>query len=225
MLPINFELGAIAAANAALFASSQTPVSGVPLTLTGTEPDVPRRALLTYGNEGSARTLVLVGTNPSGNPIKETLAVPSGGSGTVATIQDFGSLISALPLGGGWTAPVTLGTNIQASSEWKLLNNQQFGPAQLTISGTLTGTATWGIEFTLTNVNSNSANLGSGPLGNYPPVPNPIDNVISALWNQTASSYGTVIDYPWVAWRAMLIDGSGGGSVLIQAIEAGVTNR
>jgi len=71
--------------------------------------DSPRRILLTFGVEGSARTLVLTGTNWSGLTITETLAVPSGAGATVASVLDYATLTSALPLGGGWTAAATLG--------------------------------------------------------------------------------------------------------------------
>jgi len=136
------------AANAALLAASQTPVSGTPLTLTGTALDTARRILLTFGNEVGNRTLLLTGTNGSGTAITETLAIASGGSGTIASLQDFATLSSALPLGGGWSAAATLGTNTTGSSVWWLPDN--FIPPFEVAAGLelLSGAATVSVECT-----------------------------------------------------------------------------
>lgn len=108
----------LAAASANNLATSQTPTSGTPLTLNGSAVtggvgvlDTQRRVLLTFGDEASARTLVLTGTNSQGTTIGETLSIPAGGSSTVASLRDYLTITKALPLGGGWTAAVTLGTN------------------------------------------------------------------------------------------------------------------
>ena len=113
------------AANAAVIAASQTPVSGTPLALVGGSPvtlDSERRVLLTYGNEAGARTMVLTGTNSQGATISETLAIPAGAGGTVASVRDYLTITSALPLGGGWTAAATLGTNNVGSTMWQIVN-------------------------------------------------------------------------------------------------------
>lgn len=113
------------AASANNLALSQTPVSGTPLTLNGAAVvggvgilDTQRRILLTFGNEASNRTLALAGTNDAGQLIGETLTVASGASGTIASLLDYKTLTFALPLGGGWTAAVTLGTNTVGSTPW-----------------------------------------------------------------------------------------------------------
>lgn len=136
------------AANAALYAASQTPVSGTALTLTGTAADTQRRALLTYGDEASNRTLLITGLNGVGITISETLAVPSGGSGTVASQQDFLSIISALPGGGGWTAAMTLGTNTVGSTPW-FVPDLWLTPFLLQMATKLiSGAANWTVEVT-----------------------------------------------------------------------------
>jgi hypothetical protein len=120
MNPVRVTL-TLAAANAAIIAASQTPVSGTALTLVGggsVTLDAPRRVLLTYGNEAAARTLTVTGTDRNGNPQTAILAVPSGAAGTVATVLDFLTITSLLPLGGGWTAAVTVGTNATGSTPW-----------------------------------------------------------------------------------------------------------
>lgn len=144
MRVISVTVGPLAAPNAALFVASVTPTSGTLLTLAATKPDTPRRVLLTFGNEASSRTLVLTGTNVSGNTITETLAVPSGAGATVASVLDYATLTSALPLGGGWTAAATLGTNGVASSAWIRSDDWAAAPAGLQIN--VTGTVNYTVE-------------------------------------------------------------------------------
>jgi len=115
----------LAASSANNLATSQTPVSGTPLTLTalaGTGLDTQRRVLLTFGSEASNRTMVITGKNSQGTVISETLSIASGAGSTVATVQDFLTVSQALPLGGGWTAAVTLGTNTTGSTMWQVVN-------------------------------------------------------------------------------------------------------
>lgn len=217
MRPVTVTVGNLAAANAALLAASQTPVSGTPLTLTGTQPDQARRVLLTFGNEAAARTLVLVGTNGTGNPISETLSVPSGAAGTVYTIQDFATLLSATPGGGGWTAAATLGTNTIASSPWKLTNAVSMSPLELSFGGIVSGAVNWGIEYTYVELNANAYAIGSQALGNYPPLPVAYDH--PTLQNLDANGEGVLND-PIMGWRVKV--NSGTGSVAVTAIEAGI---
>lgn len=217
MLPVTLTVGSLAAGNAALYAASQTPVSGTLLTLTGTAPDKPRKVLLTFGSEASARTLVVAGTNANGNQIQETLAVPSGGASTVATIQDFATVTSALPLGGGWTAAVTLGTSGVASSDWKIINAQMFGPTEVAFAVSVTGTVNWSIEICYTNPNANANQMG-GAFGNSPTPPAVLAGP-TGLTAQAVAAQGTIND-PFYAWR--LTVNSGTGSATVTAIEAGM---
>jgi hypothetical protein len=208
----------LAAANAAIIAASQTPVSGTALTLTSNTVtlDVARRVLATYGNESSSRTLVVTGTNADGNPIQETLAIPSGGAGTVFTIQDFLTIVSVLPGGGGWSAALTVGTNTVASSPWKFINIY-FSPNEISFYGEVIGTLNWGVEVTYMNPNSNQNTLGSQALGNYPVPPQPVDQ--ATLQNLSATQSGVSND-PIRAWRYKI--NSGTGSLLTRTIESGI---
>ncbi len=149
----------LAAASANNIALSQVPVSGTQLTLNGAAAtggvatlDNQRRVSLAFGNEGSNRTMVISGTNQAGASISETLAVASGAGGTIATNQDFFTVTSALPLGGGWTAAVTLGTNGVGSSPWFVPN------AAMTVQNIgvecelVSGAATFSVETTQNDV-------------------------------------------------------------------------
>lgn len=146
MRPIIVTVGPLAAASANNIAQTQTPTSGTALTLNGALVsggvavlDSPRRVLLTHGNEGSARTLVVTGADFYGMTITETLAVPSGGAGTVYTTLDYKTVTSLVPAGSGWTAAVTVGTNTIASSRPVFLDTAGWPNTllQVTVSGTV----------------------------------------------------------------------------------------
>ncbi len=133
----------LTAASANNLALSQTPTSGTPLTLTAlaaTGLDSMRRILLTTGSEASQRTLVLTGKGNEGEVISETLTIPATTVGTVQSLRDYLTLTSALPLGGGWSNAVTLGTSAVGSSEPQIVNwhvtSFEIGFALELISGT-----------------------------------------------------------------------------------------
>lgn len=159
MQPTVITVGPLQAANAALLATSQTPTSGTALTLTGSQPDIARRILLTFGVEVATRSLLITGTNHTGNVISETLAVPSGAGGTVQSQQDFLTITSALPLGGGWSAAATLGTSSVASSPWKVMDFN-FGPMEIDIAVVINGVVNYTVEYTHDDPNNT---LGQGP--------------------------------------------------------------
>lgn len=152
MRPISVTVGPLATANAALLASSATPVSGTPLTLLTNTLDVPRRIILTAGSEAAPRTLVLVGTNVNGDTIGETLTIPATSAAAYQSALDYKTVKSATPLGGGWTAAATLGTNTVASSRWIFLDSWGFAATALQVS--VSGTVNYTVEQTLDNPNN-----------------------------------------------------------------------
>lgn len=219
MLPIRYTLGPLQNASANLYVTSVTPTSGTPLTLTGSAPDVPRQVLLTYGSEGSARTMVVQGTNHTGNYIAEVLAVPSGGSGTVATVNSFATVTRALPLGGGWTAAVTLGTNGVASTPW-IPGSAFLTPYETTLAVTITGTANATVEYTESAFDSFVPNLGVFS-------PGVLNTSAMSIWKHATlvsltSSTDGVLTSPVHAFRLTL--NSGSGSALFEVIQAGIKN-
>ena len=229
MLPISLTVGPLAAAVSNNIALSQTPTSGTALTLNGATVtggvatlDAARRVLLSYGSEASPRTLRITGTNADGNPIRETLAVPSGASGTVYTGQDFLTVTEALPAGGGWSAAATLGTNTIASSPWKLTNSMQQAVTEIAWDGHVaagTGVGRWSVEYTLSTINSNQNQMG-GALGNYPAAP--IARTLTALSSQAGDAQAAQ-DNPIMAWRLVIDDGGDTTfMVTIIALEGGI---
>lgn len=206
----------LAAASANNIATSQTPTSGTNLTINGSTAsggvatlDTQRRVLLTYGSEGSARTLFVKGTNQDGGIISETLSIPSGGSGTVASLFDYKTVTQLLPLGGGWTAAVTVGTSGVGSSRWVSVT-PQVTPGMVQWQVKATGTVNYTVETTLNEVNV---------VGLYPVVtPQPFPVV--ALQSQTIDGMGqssTVFLY----WRITI--NSGSGSVSCIGLQGGIS--
>jgi hypothetical protein len=162
-------------------ALNQVPVSGFALTINGASAtngvatlDTARRVLLTYGLEANPRTLVVSGMDYSGNnPISETLNVPAGASGSVYTNQDFLTVTSAIPAGGGWSAGASLGTNTIGSTPY-WIPNYHITPFEVAVAfAVLSGAVTASVEIAGTPV------LAAMPIYNtgysqVPPVPSPI---------------------------------------------------
>lgn len=212
---------ALAAASANNIALTQTPTSGTALTLNGSTVsggvatlDSARRVLLTFGNEVSARTLVLTGTNETGITIQETLAVASGGGSTVASVQDYLTITSAVPAGGGWSAAVTLGTNTTGSTPWKIVSGNVV-PVEIGLNLFLsTGSATFGIEYTYYPV----ASGGNPPWSYFTPPAQVISH--PTLSGLTASAEGSISGgiIP-NAWRMTI--SSGTGTIVVSGKQAG----
>ena len=187
-------------------------IGGVGALVSVTTPtitlDTARRVLLTYGVEASARTMAITGTNHFSNPITETLAVPAGGAGTTATLQDFLTITQVMPLGGGWSSAVTVGTNTFGSSPW-LAVSTAVSPVNLGVTCVVTGTVNYSVEFTNDNPN------GIGLIA--PVIPNPF--AVVSLFQQS-TSLASSIDQPFAFWRVTV--NSGTGSVTVTGIAAGV---
>jgi hypothetical protein len=213
---------ALAAASANNIALSQTPVSGTSLTINGAAAsggiatlDTQRRVLLTFGSEAAPRTLVVTGTNDSGNPISETLAIPATSPGTVATLQDFLTVTSLVPAGGGWTAAVTVGTNTVGSSPWKLVD-PHVTPSLVALNLNVTGTINCSIEYTYDAIQGQPPNVGNLPW-TYPVPPQVLLHAV--LQGVTTDSDGE-INTPVRAWRTTV--NSGAGSVVTTGTQAGI---
>jgi hypothetical protein len=205
------------AANAALFAASQAVVSGTPMTLTGVAADTQRRVILTVGSEAAQRTLLLVGLNGAGAKISETLTVPATTPGTIASQQDFLSLISATPTGGGWSANAELGTNTVGSTPW-FVPDLWLTPTLLEVATELAtgGTANWSVEVTDDDPKMPLAPFQPG-YSQALPICNPV------AWTGLSAISGNasaVINTPVQAWRLTI--NSGTSQVTAKVQQAGL---
>jgi hypothetical protein len=213
MRPIVVTVGPLAGASAANLVASVTPTSGTPLTLLTNTLDMPRRILLTYGSEGAARTLVITGTGITGQTQSETLAVPSGAAGTVASVLDYATITSALPLGSGWTAAATLGTSTIAGSAWIMLDS--WALPEVSLQCTVNGTVNYTVQQTLDDPNSISNPVALSAVTWV----NSADTAVVAATATAQSNYA----YAPVFTRVLL--NSGSGSVVYTVSQAGASDN
>jgi hypothetical protein len=197
---------------------------------------VARRVLLTFGNEASSRTMVITGTDRFGNVQSETLAVASGAGGTIGTNRDFLTVTSALPLGGGWTAAMTLGTSAIVSTPWFIRSLFASGQIGVLISIPTAG-PTVALEVTWDDPEAAVGQfvpygVSIEPTSAVPPlaVIAPVTSTIcvpttglalaSQTWAGITSTGGGAdgrIDVPFFAWR--MTQTAGSGTAVLYSIE------
>lgn len=98
--------------------------------------DTPRRVLFTPGASGTARTVVLSGTNWAGFLQSETITLDSAGD-AVYSVLDYATVTSAV-ISGGTGQTIEIGTNGVASSQWINLDSWAQGIlGQAVVSGTV----------------------------------------------------------------------------------------
>jgi hypothetical protein len=227
MLP-NTVTFALAAANAANIIASNTPAGAGALTLVSpttivtTQPiasgtlavistptvtlDAARRVLVTYGNEASTRTVRITGGDRYGNPITETVTVPSGGAGTVATAQDF-LTITQVYVFAAFTQAMSVGTNATGSTPW-IFAQSNLTPNNFGLIFVVSGTVTGQIDVTLQNPNL--------PLPGGLIVPDFFQP--SGLTSITTTSNGSITT-PFTAFRLTITAGT--GSIRMSTVQAG----
>lgn len=208
MKPLVTTVGPLSSADDDGISTTATPTSGTAVTLNGDYvvagvailPQA-RRVLLTYGNEGSNRTMTITGTDRYGVVQSEVLAVPSGGAGTVYTSFDFKTVTQAMPGGGGWTADAYLGTNGVASSPWVYFDGWAMPMISIQCNGS--GTVNYTVQQTLDDPNSPSNPVAMGDVTwiNHPDI-----NLVGA----TGDVQG---NYAYMPQYARITLNSGTGSV------------
>ncbi len=156
MIPIRTTVGPLGAASANAIVTTVTPTSGLTLTLTSSPytMDKPRRVLLTYGTEGTARTLTLTGTSRYGVSQSETLTAPVGSGGTVNSVLDYATVTSIVS-NSNFTNPITVGTSAIGSSPWVRFDG--FADPAISIQCVVTGTVNYSVEQTLDDPDSPTA--------------------------------------------------------------------
>lgn len=221
MLPVILTVGPLAAAAANNIALTQTPLAAGALTINGAAAtggvatlDVPRRVIVTSAGNDSNKTFRITGTNADGNPIRET--VTGGNIAAVQTVQDF-KTVTEVYASAATAAAVTVGTNGVASSPWKLTNWEHQAVSEITWDCSVSGTVTYGLEWTASTINDNQNQMGSA-FGNYPSTP--VARTLTTLTAKTADA-STSQDNPIQAWRLVITAGT--GSVTVRAIEGGIS--
>jgi hypothetical protein len=201
----------LAAASANNIALSQTPVSGTRFTLNGATVtggvailDTQRRVIVTAGSEAAQRTVVLTGTNSQNALISETITIPASTSGAVSSQLDYLTVTSALPLGGGWTAAATIGTNAVGSSAPQIMSHYQ-AIFNIGFDVTVTGTAsctiecTWEVPYALPQIYT------PGMTFTQPIVHWDAWTTLTAITTEASGD----VDSPVNAWRLTVNSGTG----------------
>lgn len=218
MRPIVLTAGPYAAGSVTGLAASQAPTIGTPLTLTGTAIDTPRRLLVTAGADAvTTRTLTIVGTGWSGNPISEVLTIPTGAGPTVSAL-DYKTLISATPTGAGWSANLSLGTSTTGtnaplgSSAWARLDDYGFGPVSLGLD--IIGTANVTVQYS-----NDDPNLVAPQIPVAPAAMAWVNDAV--LFSQTAAGMTQLAAKP--LWARLLVNSATAvtGSASLGVVQAG----
>src|SRR5215475_2172409 len=114
--------------------------------------------------------------------------------------------------------PTTVTITGTTTSPWKVINAPMWGPTEVSFNVTISGTVSWSIVLTNTNLLADMWNINAaGPSG-----PTPITAKTYAgptvLTTQTGNAAGVVND-PFFAWQ---VTNTGTGTVTVEAIEAGM---
>lgn len=221
MLPQIVTVGSLATADDDGIAQTQSPLAAGALTINGAlatsgvaTMDVQRRVIVTSAGNDSNKTFRITGTNGDNNPIRETIT--GGNIAAVQTVQDF-KTVTEVYASAATAAAVIVGTNGVASSPWKLTNWMHQAVSEITWDGSVTGTVTYGIEWTSSTINDNQNSMG-GALGNYPSTP--VARTLTTLTAKTADASASQ-DNPIQAWRVIVTAGT--GSVTVRALEGGIS--
>lgn len=158
----------LAAASATAVCASQTPGAAGAMTVNGGSAvagvatlDAARRVLITTAGADAGKTVVLQGTDRNGQPIIETLVLPS--AGTVQSVQDF-KTVTVATISAAAAAAITIGTNGVASTRWMRLDSNRavFNASCAVNFGGATASVT--VESTLDAIDKSF--VDSGPKGN-----------------------------------------------------------
>lgn len=206
----------LAAANSTGIAVSQSLVAAGYLTLNGAFVtngvavlDTQRRVIITSAGNDSGITWTVNGTNDYNQPITDTF--PGANAAAAQSNLDFKTVTSIY--GSGATAStVTAGTNGVGSSLWQVPSSF-ITPFQIDFVATPQGSATFNLEYTLSDVTTPpTVTATTGPYAD-PPI------VIALVSGATAQTQSTV-NTPFRAWRVTITAGS--GPVIVQATQAGI---
>lgn len=179
----------LAAASPTAIALAQTVASGASMTLNGAlasggvaKLDTPRRVLLTSAGNDSAITFTVTGTaRPEQSGVVQQETIAGGNIAAVATTQDFAT-VTSIVANGASAGTVSAGTNATGSGPWVAWNT--YAPDfQVSVNGeVLSGSPTWGVEYTYDDV------FGTWPY--TASFPRPV--AFAALTNKTAAADGVI---------------------------------
>ena len=195
------------------FAVAVGTVTGAVATL-----DTQRRIQITSGGTDTGITFTINGTNDSGLAISDTITGGSAGTPaisnldfrTVTSVTHTGSVAGTLTIG-----TVTAAASPLGSTPWFIANNL-LRPYNASISGVITGTVNWCMEYTYEDPN----NL---PAGVSFPAPFTQTSGLGTIATPKAVTADGSINDPVTAIRFTLVSGTT-GSLIGTILEAGLNS-
>jgi hypothetical protein len=196
---------ALVAASANGVAASQTPLAAGFLTLTANPVvlDSQRRILVTPGGDDHLLTITIIGTDDTGNAIKDSFA--GGNSVAVASNLDF-KTVTSIYVSGATASTVEVGTNGVGASPWKLFADSIETPNMSLNMQLVSGAGNAGIQYTYDPIQA-PAGVQTA-IANAAVLPLPQTLAHPTLNNITASLDGT-INWTIHAWRLIINSGTG----------------
>ncbi len=189
-------------------AASQTPGAAGNLTLNPSFTtsgkivfDNPHLITITGGSNESGKTLTVTGLGDRGEAQTEVITGPN--ATTVASTK-YWSRIDSIAVSAATTGAITVGTNGKCVTPW-MPQNIYAENFDLSIGVSLSGTATYGAQFTLSDIQDTSTALVVGTHG-----------VMTGL---TSSDYVNM-DFPVTAVRGIVTSWTS-GTLTLQTILAG----
>ncbi len=193
---------------------SQTPLAAGNLTITGAFAaggvatlDTQRRVIATWAGADAARTLTIYGTSESGQAIVEVIA--GANTGIVATLNDFFT-ITRIAVDAATAGAVKVGTNTTGSTRW-VNANWHIAPFSLGVEMNVSGTLTYGLEYTLDDFYTPGGWAGAAPA-----QPRVRQTTVTGAAGNASYNFAS----PIRGWR--LTVASGTGTVLAEGIQAGI---
>lgn len=166
--------------------------------------DSQREIIITSAGDDTSLTWTVIGTDDTGNPIKDIFA---GANGIATSNLNFKTAASIF--GSKATAStVTAGTNTIGASPWKIFGDKIATP-NLALTASLVGTANYTVEYTqqpfLAPITTTGA---SSSVANGPATPNPVAFAFTDMTGKSANAQGaeTIVFH---AWRLKINSGTG----------------
>jgi hypothetical protein len=117
--------------------------------------------------------------------------------------------------------PKTVVVTGTTNGDWNVINAPMFSPTHVSFNVTQSGTTSWSIQLTNTNILAGVWQMGGQPAGGGAPVPVTITPKTyaapAALTTQVGAAVASV-DEPFFAWRVV---NTGTGTVTVEALEGG----
>lgn len=219
MRPITVSVGPLTAPSATNIRTASGVLAAGTVTLNGSlvsggvaTLDTQRQVLFTTTADETTKTLVLTGTNLSGDAIGETVTLVN--NTTVASVLSY-KTFNPPTVSAALTGNLSIGTNGIADSPWVYMDPWAFGPVSVGV--TVSGTVNFDIEVSYDDPNDPSQPVAAGLMAWF----NCAD---SGLVNKTGNVSGSLTSVPRYA-RLFLNSQTNPGYATATFIQPGVVPK